>query len=266
MLGSFFYNETIRKTVVAFGTLFNNINVQKIDSKNKKIISLEKVPLTYGPKNKFLVRLDENPNLESSVAITLPRMYFEMTSINYDSSRKTSMIQQYKSLNIDNQRVSVQYTAVPYNMQFELGIMVKSSDTGLQILEQILPYFQPNFNVTINMIPTMNEKKDVAIILNDISYEDDWTDNFMQKRSVIWSLSFTAKSYIYGPVNSSGIIRKATVIEKIGSLTQPKNVAQYQVTPKALIDKNNDGNVNLADDLLLTADDDFGFNEGITLL
>jgi hypothetical protein len=267
MLGSHFYNETIRKTVVSFGTLFNNIEVKKINPQTGEILESTKVPLAYGPKNKFLVRLGENPTADKKVAITLPRMYFEMTGISYDSSRKVSPIQKYKSIIAENgNEVRVQYVPVPYNVEFELGIMAKSSDTALQILEQILPYFQPSFNITINMIPEMNEKKDIAVVLNDINYEDDWTDDFMQRRSITWTLNFTAKSYVYGPFNQSDIIRKAIIYETVGDLEENKRNAKFTYTPKALEDKDGDGDIDAVDDLLVTADDDFGFNGEIELL
>lgn len=267
MLGSHFYNEAIRKTVVGFGTLFNNIELHKKDPQTGDVLEVEKVPLAYGPKQKFLARLEQNPDVGRKVAITLPRLYFEMTGISYDSSRKTSPVQKYKNtISSDGEEVRVQYVPVPYNMEFELGIIAKSQDEGLQILEQILPYFQPNFNLTLNMIPEMDEKKDIAIVLNNVNYEDDWEDDYMQRRSILWTLNFTAKSYIYGPFSNTGIIRKAIVYETYGDLAASKRTAEYTYSPKALEDNNNDGVINAADDELVLSTDDFGFNEGITLL
>lgn len=264
MLGPHYYNEAIRKTVIAFGTLFNNIEIQKLDPQTKDVLEVEKVPLGYGPKNKFLTRLEQNPEVGRKVAITLPRLYFEMTGINYDSARKTSPIQKYRTVVADNgNEIRVQYVPVPYNMDFELGIIAKSQDDALQIIEQILPYFQPNFNLTLNFIPDMDEKKDVAVILNSVDYEDDWEDDFMQRRSIIWTLTFTAKSYIYGPFNQAGIIRKATIYESVGDLNQSRRNAAYSYTPKALEDINDDGVIDTLDDALVMPDDDFGFNEGI---
>lgn len=267
MLGPHFYNEAIRKTVVSFGTLFNNIEIKKKNPTNSAVIETEKVPLAYGPQNKFLARIEQNPDLKHRIAMTLPRMYFEMTGVSYDASRKTSPIQKYRTIIAENgDEVRVQYVPVPYNMEFELGIMAKSQDDGLQILEQILPYFQPNFNVTINMIPDMNEKKDIAIVLNNIDYEDDWEDDFMQRRSITWSLRFTAKSYIYGPFNQADLIKRAIIIETVGDLNQNKRAARFTYTPKALEDINQDGVIDSVDDALVMPDDDFGFNENIEIL
>lgn len=231
------------------------------------MIEAEKVPLAYGPKAKFLTRLEQNPDVDKKVAITLPRLYFEMTGLNYDSSRKTAPTQKYRTvINDDGTEVKVQYVPVPYNMEFELGIIAKSQDDGLQILEQILPYFQPNFNVTVNMIADMNEKKDISIILNGISHEDDWDGDFLERRSIVWTLNFTARSYIYGPYSKSGLIKKATVYETIGDPDVGKREVALTYTPKALEDKNADGVIDAADDALVVSTDDFGFNEGIELL
>lgn len=269
MLGQHFYNEAIKKTVVGFGTLFNNIEIRKIDPSTGDVLEVEKVPIAYGPKQKFLTRLEQNLDTTSKrrVAIVLPRIYFELSNVSYDSSRKTSPVQKYRSIIDDNgNEVRVQYVPVPYNLDFELGIIAKNQDDGLQILEQILPFFQPNFNITLNMIPDMNEKKDVQICLNNINYEDDWDDDFLSRRTIVWTLNFTAKSYIYGPFNQADIIRKAMVYETVGDLNENKRNAKFTYTPKALEDNNEDGVINEDDDLLVMPDDDFGFNEGIELL
>lgn len=270
MLGSHFYNEAIRKTVVGFGTLFNNIEVQRKNPSNGDLIDVQKVPLGYGPKDKFVTRIEQNPDPNPGAPyenVRVPRMYFEMTNIGYDSGRKTSPIQKYKNvINDDGTEVRVQYVPIPYNIDFELGILVKSQDDGLQVVEQILPFFQPNFNITINFIPEMDEKKDVAIVLNNIEYADDWDESFNSRRTIIWTLSFTAKSYIYGPFNQADIIRKAIIYETVGDLNENRRNARFTYTPKALQDYNNDNVINSADDLLILPDDDFGFNEEINLL
>lgn len=269
MLGNYFYNEAIRKTVVGFGTLFNNIELKKKDPQTGEILEVEKVPLAYGPKQKFLTRLEQNPNagVGKNVAIQLPRLYFELTGINYDSARKTSPVQRYRTvINEDGSEVRQQYVPVPYNLDFELGIIAKNQDDGLQILEQILPFFQPNFNITINMIADMDEKKDVLIELNNINYEDDWEDDFLQRRSITWVLSFVAKSYIYGPYSQAGLIQRAIVYETVDTKTVPVRAAELTYQPRALEDKNSDGVINELDNALLVASDDFGFSEGIELL
>ena len=150
MLGSHFYNEIIRRNIIGFGTLFNNITLKKVDPSDNSVLEEEKVPLAYGPKAKFLTRLEQNPDVSRKIAITLPRLYFEMTGIGYDAQRKTSPVQKYRTIiQDDGTEVKEQYVPVPYNIEFELGIIAKSQDDGLQILEQILPYFQPAFNICL---------------------------------------------------------------------------------------------------------------------
>ena len=266
MLGSHFYNQIVRKNIIAFGTLFNNIEMKSTDPNTGEVLETQKVPLNYGPKQKFLVRLAEN-NASSKVAITLPRIYFEMNGIEYDSARKTSPIQQYKTIIADNgNEVRVQYVPVPYNLSFELGVIAKSQDDALQIVEQILPYFQPSFSVTLNMIPEMNEKKDVAIVLNNISGEDEWDDTFLNRRYITYTLNFTMKSYLYGPYNTADVIKKAIIHETIGDLSVNRRTITRTYTPKATTDINTDGVIDAADDVLVNAGDDFGFNEGIEFL
>jgi len=265
MLGNHFYHEIIKKNVKAFGTIFNNIQIEKRDPETGEVIRQEKVALAYGPKSKFLARLDQDPSTERKVSITMPRISFEMTGITYDAQRKTSPIQKYLKKD-DAEAVKVQYMPVPYNLAFELSILSKSQDDALQILEQILPFFQPAFNVTVNMIPEMDEKKDLPIILNSINYEDDYEDDMMRRRAIAYTLDFTLKTYMYGPVTDSKIIRKATVFESLGDFQEHRRTVRYDATPKALDDLDGDGNIDSDDNALLMPDDDFGFNEGITLL
>jgi len=270
MLGTQFYNEAVRKTVIGFGTLFNNIELKK--TVNGQVLEVEKVPLAYGPKQKFLYRLQGNPVDGKKVAITMPRLYFEMTGIDYDAGRKTTALTKYRSIipdegNEENaKKVKEQYMPVPYNISFEVGILAKSQDDGLQILEQILPFFQPSFSMSIKFIPDMDEVKDVAIVLNSVNFEDDWEDDFTTRRSITYTMSFTAKSYIYGPYTKADVIRKSRIIETIGDRNVGKRNVERTYTPKAKTDINQDGQVTAADDALVTADDDFGFNEGMNFL
>ena len=265
MLGTQFYNQAVRKTVVSFGTLFNNIELKKIV--DGQVIETEKVPLAYGPKQKFLYRLQGNPTDGRKVAITLPRIYFEMTGIDYDASRKTPATQKYKTvINENGNEVRTQYVPVPYNISFEVGILCKSQDDGLQILEQILPFFQPSFSMSLKFIPDMDEVRDVAVVLNSVDFDDDWEDDFSTRRSITYTMQFTAKSYIYGPYTKADVIRKSRIIETIGDTNVNKRHVELSYTPKAKTDINQDGQVTAADDALVTADDDFGFNEGMTFL
>ena len=202
MLGTYSYNEIFRKTIVAFGTLFNNIELRRSDE-------VMKVPLAYGPKAKFLARLDQVPDpTNKRVQITLPRISFEINGVTYDSSRKVSPTQKIKVANDADSNKNV-FMPVPYNLGFELAIISKNQEDGLQILEQILPFFQPHYNLAVKLLPSMSETKDVPVVLNNIDYEDDYVGDFTQRRAVIYTLQFTAKTYLYGPVTESKTIKKA---------------------------------------------------------
>jgi len=266
MLGTYYYHEIMRKTIVAFGTLFNQINIRHDDASGNTYSDL-KVPLAYGPSQKFLARLEQQEDLNKPVQITLPRMSFEMNNIQYDSTRKTGITQTFKAVDKDTSAVKKVFMPVPYNIGFELNILSKLNDDALQIVEQILPYFQPSFNVTIDLISSIGEKRDVPIVLDSISFQDDYEGDFSTRRALIYTLRFTAKTYLFGPVadSSEGLIKKVQVDYYADTNTQTaKREVRYTATPKALTDKNNDGVINEADDALLTADDDFGFNETTT--
>ena len=240
MLGTYYYHEIMRKTIVAFGTLFNQIYIRHDDSSGNTYSDL-KVPLAYGPSQKFLARLEQQEDLNKPVQITLPRMSFEMNNIQYDSTRKVGITQTFKA--------------------------VDKNDDALQIVEQILPYFQPSFNVTIDLVSSIGEKRDVPIVLDSISFQDDYEGDFSTRRALIYTLRFTAKTYLFGPVadSSDGLIKKVQVDYHADTNTQTaKREMRYTATPKALTDQNNDGVINAADDALLGPDDDFGFNETTT--
>ena len=250
MLGQQFYHETIRKMVVTFGTIFNNVNIVRKDN-NDNIVQKMKVPLAYGPKQKFLVRLDQDANLDSKVAITLPRLGFEIQNLTYDATRKLNRVQKFKKVKSSNSsQLDSQFMPVPYNLDFELYAMAKQSDDALQIVEQILPYFQPDYTVTINDMADMGIKRDVPIVLNSISYEDSYRGDFAERRAIIYTLTFTAKFYLYGPVTSDKVI-KTVQVDQYADLPErsPTREQRYSVSPTPIT----------AD-----ADDDFGFNETVS--
>jgi hypothetical protein len=265
MLGNYFYHKSISKTVIAFGTLFNNIQIRRFDDNNDPI-SVLKVPLAYGPTQKFLARLEQNPSGERKIALTLPRMSFEMVSIDYDPTRKASAIQTFKTAEAsDGTSYKRVYMPVPYNIGFELNILAKLQDDVLQIIEQILPYFQPSFNVTVTMIPTIGEKRDIPIVLNRIGFRDDYEGDYTTRRLITYTLNFTAKTYLFNeiPSDNQGLIKKVQVDYATDALRTAKREVRYTVTPKALEDYNDDSIIDSTDDALIEYGDDFGFN-GIT--
>jgi hypothetical protein len=214
MFGEHFYHKKIRNTVIAFGTIFNNVNIKRLDSSGNPLQNI-KVPLSYSPKEKFLARLDAQQDLtgdDSKVAITLPRMSFEITGYSYDATRKLNKNQKITKVttNADTTKMNNQYMPVPYNVNFQLNVFTANSDDGLQIIEQILPYFQPDYTVTMIEDRTMDTKRDIPFILNSVDYEDSYTGSLTSMRRIIYTLSFTAKVYLYGPISTSAIIKKVS--------------------------------------------------------
>ena len=247
MLGQYFYHESIRKTIVAFGSLFNDVFIIRKNAADKEVQTL-KVPLAYGPKQKFLVRLVGDPNLDQKVAITLPRIGFELTGIDYDPTRKLNrIIKQKKVANTTTGKtMNIQYAPVPYNLSFEMFVMTKNSDDGIQIVEQILPFFQPEYTVSIKEVPEMDIVRDVPIILNNISYEDTYEGDFQTRRAIVYTFSFSAKCYVYGPVSTQLPVLKADV-KSYADVTKAtaERVQQYTISVTGAQE----------------GDDNFGFNE-----
>lgn len=209
MLGnSHFYNRTIRKIVVAFGTLFNDLVLVRYNKAGTEEYERTRVPLAYGAKEKYLTRLNNDPNLVKSIATALPRLSFDLTGIEYDVSRKQqSMIKNF-GYNNTTGGINTQYAPIPYNFNFTLSLYVRNQEDGTQILEQILPFFTPDFTVTVDLIPSMDQKYDMPIILNNVSPEVDYEGDMSTTRMIIWTLDFTVKAYIFPPVNTSGKIIK----------------------------------------------------------
>ena len=246
MLGTYYYHEIIRKTIISFGTLFNDINIRH-DGSDGNTYSELKVPLAYGPSQKFLARLEQQADLNKPIATTLPRMSFEMTSIQYDSARKLGVTQSFKAS--DGSKLKKVFMPVPYNIGFELNILTKLNDDALQIVEQILPYFQPSFNLTIDLVSSIGEKRDIPIVLDSMNFQDDYEGDFATRRALIYTLGFTAKTYLFGPVpsSSSGIIKKVQVDIAADTNTRTaKREMRYTVEP---------------DPTTAGPDDDFGFSE-----
>ena len=212
MLGSTFYHQTIRKYVAVFGTLFNDINIERKNSSGTVVERL-KVPLAYGPKQKWLLAVQDTTADRKVVATRTPRMGFAMTGISYDTARKLNTIGRNVKANTSSTTTSMvtMYNPVPYNFDFELFILVKNAEDGTQILEQILPYFTPEFTVTVNTIPDMNIKADVPIVLNSSSVADEYEGDLSTRRTITWTLSFVLKGFIYPNITSGQVIKTIEV-------------------------------------------------------
>jgi len=209
MLGNdHFYNRTIRKVVVAFGTMFNDIHVVRYNKAGTTAYEKFKVPLNYGAKEKYITRINSDPTLTKSIATSVPRMSFDMTGMSYDTARKLPSTVRNFAANTAT-TVKTQFVPVPYDFSFSLSIYVRNTEDGTQILEQILPFFTPDFNVTINFIPSMGKKYDMPVILNSVNTTTDYEGDMMSTRLITWDLEFTAKAYIWPPVVAAEVIRQA---------------------------------------------------------
>ena len=251
MLGTYYYHEIIRKTIIGFGTLFNNITI-KHENTDGSAYSEMQVPLSYGPAQKFLARIEQQANLNKPVQITLPRLSFEMTGLSYDPTRKTGVTQTFKTVDKTDSKVKKVFMPVPYNINFELNAFCKLNDDALQIVEQIIPYFQPSFNVTVDLVDSIGEKRDIPIVLDSVSFQDDYEGDFSTRRALIYTLQFTAKTYLFGPVaeSSDGLIRKVQTDLYSDTNTQTaKREVRYIATP---------------DPIDAQPGDDFGFSESWT--
>ena len=251
MFGGYFYNQTMRRMTIAFGQIFNNIQIKRRDS-NGNVVQSIKVPLAYAPKEKFLTRLEQQPNLsDRQFAVTLPKLSFEITGLSYDGERKLTRVQKYKTVksNVDGKVMNFNYTPVPYNLSFSLYSFTASAEAGLQIVEQIIPFFQPDYTVTVNAVPELNIKRDVPIVLNSITYADTYDGSYTTRRAVIYTLNFTAKTYLFGPDNTSKTIKEVKIdLYDDTDTTNKARTERVTTTP----------NPTSAD-----ADDDFGFTTNI---
>ena len=210
MFGTYFYHQTSRKMVVAFGSLFNNIEVRRTDSSDA-VTEVVKIPLSYGPKDKMLVRISQDPSLNPKVALTVPRMGFELTSMTYDGARKLNTMG--RNVKKGTTGLKKQYNPVPYNWDFSLYVFVKNAEDGTQILEQILPFFTPDFTVTMTLISGMTVKMDIPLVLNSVTSEDSYEGDFATRRSIIWTLSFLMKGFLYPSVTDNAKVITSSVVD-----------------------------------------------------
>jgi hypothetical protein len=241
MFGYHSYNKNIRNIVVLFGTVFNDISVKRLKSDGTTEREF-KIPIAYGPAEKFLSKLNQPDT------ITLPRMSFEITDYTYDSIRKLQTTKKFRKVKSGSTTdLNTVFNPVPYDFNITLSIMVKYSDDGTQILEQILPYFTPEFQVTMNELSTMGIKRDIPIILNSVTTEDTYEGDFLTRRALIHTLTFTVKGHIYGRTSDKGIIKEVDV--NLGANMNDQKDVNIDIKP---------------DPITADADDDFGFTTTIT--
>lgn len=210
MLNQNFYHATIRKSIVAFGRLFSDIKITREDKSGAGNDQTIVVPLAYAPKEKWIVRIEQDPDLTSNTYITLPRLSFEITGYSYDPTRKTNRMNKVACYNTGTDRQSV-FSPVPYNLDITLYVLTKTQEDALQIIEQILPTFTPEYTMSINAVPEMNIIQDVPVILNNISVQDDYDGDFQTRRFVTHTLNFTLKINLFGAVATQGVIKDVSV-------------------------------------------------------
>ena len=210
MFGTYFYHQTSRKMVVAFGSLFNSIEVRRTDS-SEAVTEIIKIPLSYGPKDKMLVRISQDPNLNPKVALTVPRMGFELTAMSYDGVRKLNTMG--RNVKKGTTGLKKQFQPVPYNWDFSLYVFVKNAEDGTQILEQILPFFTPEFTVTMNLVSSMSDIRDIPLVLQSVSSEDTYEGDFATRRSIIWTLSFIMKGFLYPSIADNAKVIETSVVD-----------------------------------------------------
>lgn len=270
MFGSQFYHQSLRKYIIMFGNMFNDVFVRRYDANGNSIQAVA-VPLSYGPKEKFLVRITQDPNLDQQVAIQLPRMGFEMTTLNYDGNRRLNAHNRNVKITNDENKLDFNYAPVPYDLQFSLYAYVRNADDGAQILEQIVPYFGPEWTNSVRVIPQTNLTIDVPTVLNNVSIEDTYEGNFETRRALIYTFEFTVKAYFYGPVRRQGVIKRAQIDFGIVSsnssskitledISQTGRSSRVVIQPGLLA--NGSPTTNSSASIaysLINADDDYGF-------
>jgi hypothetical protein len=269
MFNQIFYFQTIRKYVTLFGTLFNEISITK-ENASGRLTQLVRVPITYAPKEKMLARVQMDPAIDRpSATVPLPYMSFEMTNVAYDANRKLITTNRIARKDPDNaNKLKYQYNPVPYNFGFRLYVYVKNAEDGTKIIEQILPYFTPDFTVSVNLIPEMDVTMEIPVIMNSIYQEDSYEGDFRERRAIIWTLDFTLKGYVYGPIKKTAIIKYANTAFYVPSSATniedaPGEVSYYNytvITPGMLANGSptSNGAASISP-LLIEVDDDFGY-------
>jgi hypothetical protein len=275
MFGNVFYFGLIRKYIILAGTLFNDIHIERDDIENN-VTQLLKIPLSYSPKEKMLARIESDPDIQRESAVTLPRIAFELRSMSYASERKMNTISYIAEKNDTNANVvKYQYREVPYDFNFQISIYVKNAEDGTRIVEQILPYFTPDWTSTVQLIPEMKENKDIPMILQSIDQiEDTYSGDFKNRRAIVWVLNFVMKGYLYGPIKKNKVIKFANTTFRIPpsnyvNLTDAigNSPANDRVTVQPGLDANGNPTSNISNSIPrddINIDDPYGIIEEIS--
>jgi hypothetical protein len=262
MFSASYYHQSIRKYIIAFGNLFSDITIQRLNNAGVRIQTIG-VPIAYGPKESFLVRINQDPNLDKDVMVQVPRIGFEIVGMNYDGRRKLSSTVKNKVISsTDNNVFKTQYVPVPYDIQVTLSIFVKNADDGAQILEQIVPYFRPEFTTSVKLVPEMSIIADTPVILNDVSIEDTYEGDFVTRRSLIWNLNFTIRAFLFGPITTGKVIKRAQVDFHSNNSIGSARDSRVIVTPGLLANGSPTSNSTASIALsAISANTDYGFSQ-----
>ena len=258
MFGHSFYFGTIRKYIILFGTLFNDIYIDKLDKSCNQVNRI-KIPISYGPRERYLTRLEQNPDLLRQIDMILPRIAFEINSIRYADERKLSTLGKNKALSADQNKFYSQYNPVPYDFDITLSIITRNADDGTRIVEQILPFFKPEWTTTINVIPEMDIKMDIPVVLKTVTLSDDYASDFEKRRAITWTMNFTLKGYLYGPIAKQGTIN-TNIINLYTANTA--SLAEETITVRPGLTANGQPTSNAAASIpvdQISADSNYGF-------
>lgn len=270
MFNNPFYFSLIRKYVILVGTLFNNIHITRTDGDGNQT-ALIKVPITYAAKDKMLARVLADPEIQRETAVMpLPMVSFEIGKMYYDRDRKLNTVGRVSTrMESDRNKFKYQYNPVPYNINFSVFVYSKNTEDGTKIIEQILPFFTPDWTTTVNLIPEMDITMDIPIVLNNIGYTDNYDGNYKDRRAIIWQLDLTLKGYLYGPVKNSNIIKFVETNFKIPNVPDGQLQSAVNVTPtnerltvQPGLTANGDPTNKLSDTIAFTEidiEDDFGY-------
>jgi hypothetical protein len=260
---NYFYNATTKKYIALFGTMFNKLSIVRDDPNTGDSVQRMIVPISYGPYQKFLARIHQDPEINRKTAITLPRMSFEITNMEYDGSRKINSTRRILGQSNSDARKSFQYVGVPYNLNFTLSIMTKYAEDGTQILEQILPFFKPEWTYTVKLIDNL-DPLDIPLILNSVNMEDLYETDFETRRSLLWTLNFTMKAWYFGPQRESSVIKFIDVRNHTRIASDAEPVSQVTVQPGLTANGQPTTSIDETIDYeLINVDDDWGI---ITIL
>jgi hypothetical protein len=228
MFGHTYNHGAIRKYIIMFGNMFNDINVVRYNNAGEAVQAI-RVPIAYGPREKFLSRLDQDPTLSKQVAIQLPRLSFEITNMSYSPNRALNKMVRNSTVGTGSNSLKTQFTPVPYDINIQLSGMFANQEDAVQVVEQILPFFRPEWTNSVKIVPEIGDYYDVPTVLNSMSIEDTYDSDYQTRRAIIYTFDFTVKGYIFGPVSNRGVIKRTIIditnnadADPIGTETGPQ--------------------------------------------